>query len=246
VWKAASVDDAQYLDAIRREGDRIRDLSSRDVKADVESCEGWTMADLLGHLTRVYRMVTSVLETNEVPERRSEDDADADPAARFSESFDALLATMAVTDPGVERWNWSVGPQEASFWWRRMAHETAVHRWDAESAFGECAPIEADLAADGIDEWFDAHVRSDAADPDNPGDALGTIHVHCADVDGEWWASLTDRRLDLERAHRKGDVAVRGDASDLLLVLWGRADPSTVEVMGDDQVLRSWLAVPDI
>ena len=127
-----------------------------------------------------------------------------------------------------------------------MAHEAAVHRWDAESAFGEPEPISPRLAADGIDEWFDVHLRSDIVEPEVTGDASGTIHVHGTDTEGEWWASLSDRTLELERVHRKGDVAVRGPASDLLLVLWGRRPPSTVEVLGDTAVLDSWLAVPDI
>jgi len=204
------------------------------------------MADLVGHVTRVFTMVSGVLETNEEPARLPALDADDDLAEHYARSLDRLVTTLEATDPEAARWNWSVGPQVAGFWWRRMAHEITVHRWDAESARGDSGPIDAELAADGIDEWFDVHVRSDATEPDNVGDVLGTIHVHCTDVDGEWWASLADGRLDLERAHRKGDVAVRGDASDLLLALWGRIDPTSVDVVGDEAVLRSWLAVPDI
>jgi hypothetical protein len=41
----------------------------------------------------------------------------------------------------------------ASFWVRRMVHETAIHRVDAELAVGLTSePIETDLAVDGIDE----------------------------------------------------------------------------------------------
>src|SRR5215469_3181220 len=48
------------------------------------------------------------------------------------------------------------GPAPAGFWIRRMAHETLVHRADAQLAAG-AAPeplIEAEVAADAIDEWL--------------------------------------------------------------------------------------------
>jgi hypothetical protein len=35
------------------------------------------------------------------------------------------------------------------------------------------------------------------------------------------------------REHAKGDVAVRGTASDLLLFLWGRLPGERLEVLGD-------------
>ena len=52
---------------------------------------------------------------------------------------------------------WSfTGPTPAGFWIRRMAHETLVHRADAQLAAGaEPEPvIEAEIAADAIDEWL--------------------------------------------------------------------------------------------
>jgi hypothetical protein len=42
--------------------------------------------------------------------------------------------------------------------------------------------------------------------------------------------------------HAKGDAAVRGTASDLLLLLLGRASATDVEVFGDALVLDGFLA----
>ena len=47
------------------------------------------------------------------------------------------------------------GSRPASFWARRMAHETAVHRADAEITVGRQPEIDADIAVDGIDEWLE-------------------------------------------------------------------------------------------
>ena len=44
----------------------------------------------------------------------------------------------------------------------------------------------------------------------------------------------------MTREHAKGDVALRGPASDLFLVLLGRAAPEAVEVFGDPPAVNSW------
>jgi predicted lipid carrier protein YhbT len=71
----------------------------------------------------------------------------------------------------------------------------------------------------------------------------GTLHVHCTDTDGEWLMSFGDGLVSLERSHGKGDAAVRGTASDLLLLLTNRVGPSAVETFGDAGVLDRFRAV---
>jgi uncharacterized protein (TIGR03083 family) len=117
-----------------------------------------------------------------------------------------------------------------------MVHELGVHRWDAEAAVGEARPIPTDVAEDGIDELLQEFLP--AADVSGVG---GTIHLHATDGDGEWFIE-TAGGLRWTRAHEKGDVAVRGDSSDLLLLLWGRVGADAVEVLGDDTVLARWRA----
>ena len=60
----------------------------------------------------------------------------------------------------------------------------------------------------------------------------GTVHLHGTDTEsgGEWFIHADGR---VEAVHAKGDVAVRGPASDLLLVLYARLPLDTVEVIGD-------------
>lgn len=241
-----AVDLSAYQASIKRDGERIGELATQGLSADVPPCPNWTVGDLTAHLVRVFTMVNRVLESNDHPGQLPTIMETSDLVGDYVAELRRLLANLDTTDPELERWNWSVGPQVAGFWWRRMAHEAAVHRWDAESAFGPGPPIDTDLAVDAIDEWFDVHLRSDLTDPDITGDVPGTIQVQCLDTPGAFWASLTDRQLVFDRAVAGSDVAVRGSASDLLLVLWGRLSPDAVDVVGDDAVLRSWLAVPDI
>ncbi|MCW2528868.1 MAG: hypothetical protein JWM76_3728 [Pseudonocardiales bacterium] len=50
------------------------------------------------------------------------------------------------------------GMGEAVFWMRRMAMETAVHRWDAELSQGAPGSLEPGLATDGVYEVFETMV----------------------------------------------------------------------------------------
>lgn len=142
---------------------------------------------------------------------------------------------LAAAAPDAEVTTWA-GLKPPSWLWRRMTHELAVHRWDAQSAAGEPHPVDAAVAADGIDELLEAFAP--IADLSEVG---GTIHLHATDGGGEWFIETEDA-LSWSRAHEKADVAVRGTASDLLLLLWGRVSPEHLEVLGDEAVLERWHA----
>jgi uncharacterized protein (TIGR03083 family) len=129
-------------------------------------------------------------------------------------------------------------PATVGFWQRRQAHETAMHRIDAEAAAGDVHPIDAELAADGIDEWLELVAHTPWRQPPT-GDGE-TLHFHCTDVTGEWLLRLQPDGLEVEREHAKGDVAARGAASDLLCWLQGRGPIDLLEVFGDEMLLARW------
>ncbi|HEU4396618.1 MAG TPA: maleylpyruvate isomerase N-terminal domain-containing protein [Actinomycetota bacterium] len=71
--------------------------------------------------------------------------------------------------------------------------------------------------------------------------------THAADLGlgpaGEWLVRRTPSGVVWEHGHGRADVAVRGRALDLLLVLNRRAVPdgSRVEVLGDERLFAHWL-----
>jgi uncharacterized protein (TIGR03083 family) len=85
----------------------------------------------------------------------------------------------------------------------------------------------------------------DGTHPD--GTRLDGTHLDGTHLDGtaggEWLISGGPDGLRVAAGHGKGDVAVRGPASDLLLVLVRRLPPDTagVEVIGDRGLLDAWL-----
>jgi hypothetical protein len=143
------------------------------------------------------------------------------------------------------------------FWFRRQAHEVAIHRWDVEGAGSvperqtgsvperrTGAVIARGLADDGIAEWLD-FTRVFGATRHASRDE--TVHLHCTDTDtdgegGEWLVTLTSEGAEIEPVHAKGDVAARGTASDLDLFLWGRVGFEALEVFGDAGLLERFRA----
>ena len=95
-------------------------------------------------------------------ERLARDELDLQPAARcerrcrvgWERAVRPWLQRCARADPDASMWVWGADPH-VRFWSRRMLHETTVHRIDAELAFERDPDVDADVAADGIDELFE-------------------------------------------------------------------------------------------
>jgi hypothetical protein len=100
-------------------------------------------------------------------------------------------------------------------------------------------PIDPVLASDGIDEFL-AHFLSDVAEGAEP--VGGSVHLHCGDVPGEWTVRESDNGFVVAREHSKGDCAIRGAASDILLALWRRQPLSNCDVVGDGDVAARFVA----
>src|SRR5207248_6054512 len=166
-------------------------------------------------------------------------------AGRVGEAVAAAGSDLVWTLAGI-------GP--ASFWTRRRAHEAAVHLADAQLAAGRDVDLAPEAAADGVDEWL-AIIAASPGDTADPARALAqdlrgdgqSLHFHATDPGlsgaGEWLVTRTPSGVTVARGHGKADVAVRGPAAGLLLVLTRRRPPSDpgIEVLGEQALLTHWL-----
>jgi uncharacterized protein (TIGR03083 family) len=224
-----------FLDHLQNDLNRINTLAAGDLSVPVPGCPGWDLGRLVGHLGRVHRMALAVVSTGSMsPAAPADlaappDDHDA-LRAYFSESAAQLMNDLATTPLDAPCWTFLGTGDVTAFWHRRLAHEHSVHRYDAELAVGTPSPIPADLAIDGVNEYFImSNVRLLPKKLDF--DLGGTIHLHATDSpDGEWMIEQTGSFLTVSHGHGKGDAAVRGTASDLLLGLWGRKNLTGTEV----------------
>ncbi|HEX2784288.1 MAG TPA: maleylpyruvate isomerase family mycothiol-dependent enzyme [Ilumatobacteraceae bacterium] len=224
-------DSAAFVDACEVAG----------LTSTVASCPGWTVADLLWHLTEVHDFwCTIVSQQMSDPKQYKEPmrPVDESLAEMYRHGREELLTTLAGTDPSTPVWTWSAD-HTAGFVIRRMAQETAVHLWDATEAADLVNPMEPVLASDGIDEFL-THMLGDAVKDAEP--VGGSVHLHCGDVAGEWTVREQDDGFAVAREHSKGDCAIRGSASDILLSLWRRVPLAQCDVVGDADVAARFIA----
>lgn len=239
------LNDSEYVRLLHQEVGRMRSLAPDHLGLPIPHIEGWTIGTVLGHTGWVARYVDRALcSSPEHPPRRG-DIPEPPPADEvldwFNEATGAVIERFSTVDLD-DIVPTFTGPQPARWWLRRLSHETAMHRWDAASAIGSAQPIDAAQAIDGIDEVLQTFASARLSFEVLAGHGE-VVHLHATDRDdGEWLITLEADRIEWVHGHAKGNVAARGPASDLLLLLWGRIPPSRLELFGDATLLERWQA----
>jgi hypothetical protein len=125
-------------------------------------------------------------------------------------------------------------PSPLEFWARRQAHETAIHRADAESISADLTAFEPGFAADGLAELlvgFATRGRKLLCDPPS------TLAVETSDTGDGWLITLGPQRVETVSVSGPADCTVRGKAADLYLTLWNRLPVGAIRTSGDRNVL---------
>jgi len=221
--------------------------------APIAACPGWDLERLTLHLGHIHRWARLAAATGTNPDPDGvpgpPDSSDAPALAQWlREGAVELAQVLASLDPDAPTWHPFPVPQVAGLWPRRQAQETLVHRWDAEAAVGAPGPIDPVLAVDGIDEYLTVMLprflqRGRVLLPG------GALHLECIDT-GDAWTASSSAEGELFVTGGVGEPVgtarhgiARGGAEQLLLCVWGRADSAGLELDGDLDVARAWLAV---
>lgn len=216
----------------------MAEAARNNLAAHVPSCPEWNVRELIRHTGGVHRFWGQVAEKALNDPKDGEDipipESDVELFTWFKEGVEWLAGVLKDLDPSRPNWSWSPH-KTAGFVQRRMAQETAVHRWDAELAAGVEQPIEPVLAGDGVSEMFDTFIPAEDTQPTGDGE---TILLHQTDGDGDWLVRFTPSGLQVTAVHERGDAAVVGTGSNLLLALWGRKPLSQLETFGNDALLQ--------
>ncbi|MCY4162959.1 MAG: maleylpyruvate isomerase family mycothiol-dependent enzyme [bacterium] len=238
---------ATYQNALKVGGEAIAEAGRENLQAEVPSCPGWTLERLIAHVSRVYRSVarhvsekaTQMIPAEEIP-RAPQGDGLLD---WFIESHRLVQDALDAANPDEPVWNWA-GQPTMEFYIRRMAHETTVHRWDAEAAVGQPSTIDADLACDGVSELYEVVLPFTTTNwrAELP---TSSLHLHRTDGDGEWLIVAHGDSIKVTHEHAKGDAAVRASAAHLLLLSWERIglDSPDIQTFGDATAAQSWFAL---
>lgn len=250
----AARDRHDHVDVIEREG-RLFTAAIRaaGATAQVPTCPGWTIRDLVLHQGEVHRWATIVVrdalaKPSAVPaDHLGALPADGDLVPWFNDGVADLVATLTAAPDNLEAFRFLADPPSpATFWARRQAHETEIHRVDAESALAMRTPIEIDTAIDGIDELLTgfvprAHMRLRTETPQ-------TLAIAITDGPAVWHLTISDAPAVTTRQDAPADCTVRGPAEEVYLALWNRCGTNALSIEGDaslldrfrDQVTISW------
>lgn len=245
----------EYCSLAGEEISRLADLARAvDPQLRVRTCGRWKMTDLVHHTGVVHRWADGLVSGLARRSRAMAETDDWQPAASWAEHVDwlttaenNLLVTLRAADPNERMYAWGVD-RHVRFWSRRMAHETGIHRADAELAAGAEPEFRRDFAADGVSEFLENLWRARAWRW-NIGKLRGSgevIRLVSADTADEWTITAGPKEV-LWSRHDPGcgpraDVTVRAPAAELYLMVWGRyrSSDTRLAVVGDTELLRHW------
>ena len=231
----------RYLELIAADGERLAAVAAGRLEVDVPTCPGWTVADLVEHTGAVYHHKVACLRLG----RRPQDTEFAHgPAAGqdtidwFREAHRQLLAELGSRSPDAPAYTWFPPEQDVAFWIRRMAHESVVHRVDAESACRQVTAAADDLAVDGVDEVLELFLSyAVGQDPTEDVDAHDGRSLRVRTGSWAWQVAVRAGdpadKIPLQRTSAPAQATVSGEPSELMLWLWGRRPDSAVTVDGD-------------
>ena len=182
-----------HIEALRHEGELLAvATAATDPDAGVPTCPEWTVRDLVRHTGGVHRWATGYVAggRTEAGDVVFEDVAgptpeDAALAEWLREGCVVLANALAAAQDDLRCWSFLPAPSPRAMWARRQAHETAIHRVDAElAARTALGPFGAAFAADGVDELLTCFVprRSSRLASDTP----ACLSVRCSDTDAAW------------------------------------------------------------
>lgn len=213
--------------------------------AAVSTCPEWDVRGLVRHLARVYHMMSLAMDLPPGDSRpqppRVPEDFDA-ALSWWDEKLADVVTKLSTMEPDRAVWSFFPGGSIRS-WARRAAHETAIHRLDAEYAragaraeHGHDLLFDPAFAADGIDEVLSvlAFRMQDWEQP-HP---VGRVLYHAADAGRTWLVSYDHGQPpdvgaphDAALGSPETDATVAGTADAVYRRVWGR--PSTAVVTGD-------------
>jgi uncharacterized protein (TIGR03083 family) len=220
----------EYLPVLERTNRRFADAAAEAVlgrgwTAQVPGCPGWTLADLVWHLSEVQHFWAWVVRTR-APDPSTYLQPSRHPDDELLGFFTAVSAELETAldgaDPAERVWTWAPR-QDVAFVLRRQTQEAVVHTVDVEQVLGDVRPVPAAVGLDGLDEWLEVMVPG--ALPQGPPENAHPVVLHAVDVDAERTLFPGTKPFPI--------AALTGNAGDLLLAVWRRVPLEVLTVDGD-------------
>lgn len=242
----------EHITAVGQEAKLFAEAAEQGgLDVDIPTCPGWDMRELVRHLIEIHLWaaahiaqphdkpwVDDLAELAEFwPDLAVFWPEDEDLVKWYLDTNANLVDALESAPLDVDSFTFLPAPSPLAMWARRQAHETAVHRFDAENAAGIASEFDPTFASDGIDELLMAFSpRRD----EFPVESARTMVVHATDTDDSWHVTLAPDGITTIRGDGPAGLTLKGNAADLYLVLWNRAEDSSVAVSGDKELLELW------
>jgi uncharacterized protein (TIGR03083 family) len=232
----------EYLAHIDADAHLLGAAAALGLDADVPCCPGWKVADLLRHITRVHASRVDIIGQGLIdrwPPRRQKPGG-VEPLEWYRSVASELSRVLAGADPEAPAMT-HVRERTVGFWIRRMAHETLVHRVDAEQAHGYESAVDPELAVDGVAELLEVLVPNFPDDgefvPDGTLVEVATAGRSWLIQPGQHVASsrqeVVERSAGVLRAQGEPGATISGEPDRIMLWLWGRVPLPQASVDGD-------------
>ena len=226
-----------FLAAITHHTRGLAGAAENGLDLPVEHCPGWSVADLVRHVTEVHRFWNEVARDRPlvepdlvVPERP----ADEDLVAALLAGVEVLTGTLRAADQDAPCWTWGL-EENIGFITRHQVQEAAVHHWDAVNAVGGDWAMDALLASDAVEEFL-THSVANRRWPHPGAEPLGGPLRFVA---GGRTYTVADGDLPGTLTHTVQGAGDGGAApADLLLWLYRRVPDSRITAGPDDLLQR--------
>lgn len=246
------MDVAEHIAIVAKEGKLLSEAAERNgLDAHIPTCPEWDMRDLVRHLIEIHLWAAAHVAQPH-PKPRIDDLSeltafwpdlavfwpDDDDLVNWYLDTNANLVRVLESAPfDVECFTFLPAPSPLAMWARRQAHETAIHRFDAENAIGVASVFDPEFAADGIDELVACMAPRAQSFPVASDQ---TMQVFAEDTDDHWLVEIGPGGISTSRQGGPADLTLTGTASNLYLALWNRGDDSNITVTGDADLLKAW------
>jgi len=236
------------LAAIELHSHGLAEVARGNLAAPVEHCPGWSVADLVWHVTEVHWFWATIAE--ELPDsppdqsRRPSRPAEGELLDAFERGARRLVEVLGAADQDAECWTWAPTQQNVAFITRHQVQEAVVHHWDAANAAGQRLEIEADVAMDSVEEFltFSMSTEADPAEPPRPAlDGAVWICPCVSDRESPVWLiedGTTPGTVMWQRV--PNGTRVTDLVADGAPVAGGHADPANVLLWLYDRVPDPW------
>ena len=225
------------VEAIGTHSRGFADAARGHLDATVEHCPGWSVADLVNHLTEVHwfwgSIVAELLDAPPEETRRPQRVPDDELIDTFVAGAHRAVRVFEEADQSAACWTWAGWKQDVGFVTRHQVQEAAVHHWDVAHAAGEPFAMDETTAADAVEEFLHFSLASED-DPDDPvkPPLEGTFALQATDTGDAWTLTDGDRpgTVRVSSGADAGVPVVAAPAVELLLWCYGRIELDGGEV----------------